>query len=208
MTERKAEVEAFKQQLEQASDVSAKRALIQAYRDQAEQKRARQDAARPSLSAETMETRLAKMKAQAGTDPTALARVQALEKRTQEVARLKEKLAQIDAAEIEDRQELLEEFRAQRMQLAKERELEAKADLQRMSREHAAELPPAMLAVRAKAEARQQEIEELKAALDQAQPSDRAVLIEAFREKQKAAREQHLLEMKNDQPQPQKGAAQ
>lgn len=201
---RKAEVAGLKAQLEEAPDPAARRAILTAYRAKIEQQRAVRQSQLPALekSTQSPEAQLAELKARLHDNPAAQARVGEMEQRRQEVTRMKDQMAQIAAAEGEEKQELLEEFRSERTRLAKQRQEQVQAQLQRMAPAKTTELPPEIQAIKAKAEARKQEIEDLKAALEQAQPTERVALIDAYRQKKEAARAERMQQIESQRLQP------
>lgn len=183
---RKSEIQALKQNLEAAGTPEAKRAVVEEYRAKVEEKMAARKAAQPQVPEKTPQEVVAELKSRTGDDPAMQKRVADLEQRLTSIETLKQKLAEIEAAEADEKRELVEEFRTEQRSLAQQREQEVAAQ-QAQAGSSPQELPPAMQAMRAKAEARKQEVEDLKAALEQAQPQERVELIDVFREKQKAA---------------------
>lgn len=109
------------------------------------------------------------------------------EQRKHVLAEKKDKLVQIETAEAEEKQELLEEFRAERTSLAKQRQERERAEPQRVDQVGVYGLPREFQAMKAKIESRKREVEDLKAALEQAQPTERVALIDAYSRKQLAS---------------------
>lgn len=178
LTARKVEIQKLKQKLAAADSPEAKRAALDQYRAKTERALAEKRALQPQAPAKTSQELVAELKARAGDGP-------AMQKRVAE---------------------LVEEFRSEQRRLAQERQQEMAA--RPASESIPQELPPAMQAIRAKAEERKQEIETLKAALEQTQPQERVELIDAFRAKQKAAAAERMRELEARQAEQSQGAVQ
>ena len=181
----RSEVDELKQKLATAEGAEAKRKLVDEYRVKMEQRMAERKAEPPQVPKKTSHELMAEQKSREVNNPALQKRVADLEQRVASIETLKRKLTEIEAADVEEKKELVEEFRSAQRKLAQEREQEM--ETRRESHSPPQALPPAMQAIRVKAEERKQELEDLKATLEQAQPQERVEFIDAFRERQKTA---------------------
>ncbi len=200
---RKAGVQELRQKLESADALEAKRAVVEQYRAKGEQVLVERKASQPEVPTKAPQELIAELKSGAGNDPTMLKRIKDLEQRLNFIEKLKQKLTALEVEDAEEKRALVEEFRSEQRNLAQQREQEVEAQ-RTQAGASPQELPPAMQAIRAKAEERKQEIETLKAALEQAQPQERVELKDAFWEKQKVvpAERQQELEFKRSEQSP------
>jgi len=174
----------LKRKLSEAKTPEEKRALIEDFRAQNEVllKQRESSLAKP----QSPEVRLAEMKAKAQGNPEMLARIEAVESRLASVETIKAKLAEAQTATGEQKVRLQEDIRREQTKLIQLQQQAAQSRLgeaSARSAESTKELPPEMAAMKAKSEARRQELDQLREALAKASPQERQKLLDAWREK-------------------------
>ena len=182
--DRKAAVEAFKKKLEEAKTPAERRIAIEEFRS----KSAANFEARSSTMAEQKraEINFAKLKSNAQGNPEMLARVEVMEVRLRSVKAIKSKLAEAQVATGEEKQRLLEDVRREQSKLAQVQQQAMQSRLEEakaQSVESTKDLPLEMAAMKAKSDARRQELDQLREALTKASPQERVKLLDAWREK-------------------------
>jgi hypothetical protein len=182
--ERKAAFEELKTNLEAAKTPEAKRAVLNDFRTKQEifLKQARPLA----TEQKSPEVRFAELKARANGNPEMLARVNAMEARLKSVETIKAKLNDARNATGEEKAKIIQDIRRTQTQLVQGQPAEMESRLQTArarSASSAKDLPPQMAAMKAKGEARQQELDQLRESLAQASPQERLKLLDAWRAK-------------------------
>ena len=139
-----------------------------------------------AIEQKSPEIRFAELKEQSKGNPEMLARVEAMEVRLKSVEAIKSKLTDAQVATGEQKQKLLEDVRREQSKLTQVQQQEMQARLEEAkarSVESTKDLPPEMAAIKAKSDARRQELDQLREALTKASPQERVKLLDAWREK-------------------------
>lgn len=191
--ERQSAADAFKQSFDSAKTPEEKRAVIEQWR---KQNQALMNQRPPAKSQQQV---LAELRAQAADNPKMTRRVEQMAQRLDAMETLKTASAALAKAKGNEKVKAQEDLLKARENLAKlQRDQMAamKADREaRQSAEAARPPTPEMAAIRAKADQRKQEIEQLKESLKQATPEERAKIMTQWRAKQEAdltARKQEI----------------
>lgn len=193
---RKAKIESFKAELESATTAEEKRAVIDRFRavrsTELEQLRAAE-----SRDQKSSLERLSEIKAQVGNDPEAIARLEKLEARLKSVEVIRAKVAQLENASEEEKIQLQAEIREENRKRMEGLQAEM-AERKQLAhqREAATELSPEMTAMRAKSEARKQELDELKEKLGKASAEERRKLLDDWRAQRQAEMTSRMKEVK------------
>lgn len=174
----------LKRKLSEAKTSEEKRALIEDFRAQNEVLWNQQESS--LAKQQSPEVRLAELKAKAQGNPEMLARLDAMESRLASVETIKTKLAEAQTASGEQKVRLLEDIRREQtklVQVEQQATQSRRAEANVRTVESTQTLPPEMAAMKAKSEARRQEVDQLREALTKASPQERQKLLDAWREK-------------------------
>ena len=181
---RKTAIYDFRKKLALAQTPEEKRTVVEEFRTKNEAFSRAQRIA--PVDEKSSSLRMAELKVKAQGNPEMLARLDAMESRLASVETIKAKLAEAQTATGEQKVRLQEDIRREQTKLIQLQQQAAPSRLgeaSARSAESTKELPPEMAAMKAKSEARRQELDQLREALTKASPQERQKLLDAWREK-------------------------